>query len=148
MASSHWQFNAGGLFEEGGWPHAEIVGGTQVGDARDVGAGSRCCRQHIATALLLQLLAKRARGRARTVFGWVSRGCTNAQHWKKKRKAKKRKEKKKTKSGLTGLNPHKNADLYGPRVSCMCMALVWACREAREGGMAMAAKRQQWEQLW
>jgi len=56
--------------------------------------------------------------------------------------------KKKTKSRLTSLNPHKNADLYRPCVLCVCVASVRACREACEGGMAMAAKRGQWERLW
>ena len=58
------------------------------------------------------------------------------------------KKKKKMKSGLTSSNPYKNADLYGPRVSCVCVASVRACREACEGGMAMAAKRRRRERLW
>jgi len=71
--------------------------------------------------LLLQLLAKRAQGHARMVFGWVLRGCTNAQHWKKKRKA-----------DLPVRTPTKTPT---STVSCICMALVWICREVREGGI-------------
>ena len=66
--------------EEGGWPCVEIVGG-RVGDACDVGAGSRHRRQDLETAWPLRLLAKREWGHAKTVFGCVSRGCANAQDW-------------------------------------------------------------------
>jgi len=57
--------------EESGWPCIEIVGGTWVGDARDVGAGG--CRRHqdLVTAWPVLLLAKQERGRVRTVFGYV-----------------------------------------------------------------------------
>jgi len=117
--------------KEDGWLCVEIVGGTWVGDAHDVGAGGRRRRQDLETAWPLRLLAKREWGHVKTMFRCVSRGCANAQDWEKK-----------TKSRLTGSNPHKNANLYRPCVSCVCVALVRACREAREGGMAMAAKRQ------
>jgi len=55
-------------------------------------------------AQLLQLLAKRRRGCARTVFECVLRGCANAQGWEKRKetqKNEKRKEKKKKENGLT-----------------------------------------------
>ena len=85
--------------EEGGRPCVEIMGGTGVGDARDVGAASRGRHQDLVTASLPWLLAKRERGHARIVFGCVLRVCTNAQDWeeKKKKKRKTKKEKKKRK---------------------------------------------------
>jgi len=115
-------------------PCAEAMGG-HAGDACDVCSSG--CRQDPTMAPQLHLLARQGWGRARLVFGCVSRGCANAQDREKK-----------TKSRLTSLNPHKNADLYRPCVLCVCMASVRACREACKGGMAMAAKRGQWERLW
>jgi len=115
-------------------PCAEAVGG-HAGDACNVYSSG--CHQDLTMAPQLDLLARQGWGHARLVFGCVSRGCANAQDREKK-----------TKSGLTSLNPHKNADLYRPCVSCVCVASVRACREACEGGMAMAAKRGQWERLW
>ena len=61
------------------------------------GAGGRRRRQDLATAWPLRLLAKRERGRTKTVFGCVSKGCTNAQDWEKKTKSEKKKEKEKEK---------------------------------------------------
>ena len=84
--------------EEGCRPRVEIIGGTWVGDARDVGAGGCRRRQDLAMVWPLRLLAKRRRGRARTVFRYVSSGCANAQDWEKRketRKNEKRKERKK-----------------------------------------------------
>jgi len=82
--------------EEGGQPCVEIIGGTWVGDACDVGAGSCHCRQDLAMVWLLWLLAKQERGRVKMVSGCVSRGCANTQDWeKRKRKTKNEKRKKK-----------------------------------------------------
>jgi len=78
--------------EEGGWLRVEIVEGTWVGDAHDVGAGGCCHRQDLATVWPVRLLAKREWGRVRTVFGCMLRGCTDAQDWEK-RKEKTKKEK-------------------------------------------------------
>ena len=83
--------------EEGGWPRVEIVGGTWVGDARDVGAGGRRRCQDLATAWSLRLLAKRERGRVKTVFGCVLRGCANAEDWEKEKKKWKKKTKNESK---------------------------------------------------
>ena len=69
--------------KEGGWPHIEIMGGTWVGDACDVGVGGLCHRQDLETAWLLQLLAKQEQGCVKTMFRCVSRGCTNTQDWEK-----------------------------------------------------------------
>jgi len=110
-----------------------------VGDACNMGSSS-CC-QDLAIAWQLDLLARQGWGHARLVFGCMLRGCANAQDREKKRKVKKNEKEKKMKSRLTSSNPHKNTNLYRPCMSCVCVALVWVCREAREGGMAMAAKR-------
>jgi len=122
-------------------PYVEAMGG-HAGDACNVGSSGHC--QDLVMAWQLDLLARQGWGHARLVFGYVSRGCANAQDWEKKKKSvkkRKKKKKKKKKSRLTGLNPHKNADLYRPHMSCVCVALVRVCREACKGGMAMAAKR-------
>jgi len=87
--------------EEGGRPHVKIVGGTWVGDAHDVGAGGCHRRQDLAMAWPVQLLAKQERGHVRMVFGCVSRGCTNAQDWEKRKEKKKKEKEKKKKHGLT-----------------------------------------------
>jgi len=66
------------------------------------GYRQHCCRQDLETAWPLQLLAKREQGPMKTVFRCVSRGCTNAQHWgKRKEKRKKKRERKKKECGLT-----------------------------------------------
>jgi len=85
--------------KEGGWPRTETVGGTRVGDARDVGAGCCRCHQDLATAWLV--LAKQGRGRVRTVFGCVSRECTNAHNWEKKKRTKKNEKRKEKKENQT-----------------------------------------------
>ena len=74
--------------EEGGQPCVEIMGGTWVSDACNVGAGRRCRRQDLATAWPLRLLAKQERGRGKMVFGCVSRGHANAWDWEKKKEKK------------------------------------------------------------
>ena len=74
-----------------------------MSDACNVGAGGRRRRQDLATAWPLQLLAKREWGRAKTVFGCMSRGCANAQDWDKKRKDKRKNEKRKKKEKKNGL---------------------------------------------
>jgi len=70
--------------KEGGWPCIKIMGGTWVGNARDVGAGSLHRRQDLETAWPLWLLAKREWGHVKTMFRCVSRGCANAQDWEKR----------------------------------------------------------------
>jgi len=52
-----------------------------------------------------RLLAKRERGRAKTVFGCVSRGCANAQDWEKKKRKNEKKRKKKEKEKRTHCGP-------------------------------------------
>jgi len=92
--------------KEGGWPCIEIMGGTWVGDAHDVGAGGHYC-QDLEMAWPLQLLAKQEQGCVKTMFGCVLRGCTNAQDWEKrkekteKKKEKQKRERKKKKHTLT-----------------------------------------------
>jgi len=44
-------------------------------------------------------------------------------------------KKKKAKRGLMKSNPHKNNDLHRSCMSCVCVTLVGACREARRGGV-------------
>ena len=67
---------------------------------------------------------------------------------KKKRKAIKKKKKKKKKKRKMDLPIQKCQAPQALHVSCMCEASVWACREARKGGMAMMVYRQQQEQMW
>ena len=64
-------------------------GGDSAGDGCDVGASGHC-RRDLGVAWHFHLLARRGWGRARLMFGCVSRECANAQNWKKKRKAKKK----------------------------------------------------------
>ena len=71
--------------EEGGQPCIKIIGGTWVGDAYNVGAGSRRRRQDLAMVWLLWLLAKQERGHVKMVSGCVSRGCANTQDWEKRK---------------------------------------------------------------
>jgi len=63
--------------KEGGWPCIEIVGGTWVSDACNVGVGGSCCHQDVVMAWPLQILAKREQGHAMTVFVCMSRGRAN-----------------------------------------------------------------------
>jgi len=85
--------------EEGGWPCIEIVGGTWVGDAHNVGAGGLCHCQDLEMVWLLWLLAKREWGRVKTMFRCVLRGCANAQDWEKRKEKKKKKKQKKKEKG-------------------------------------------------
>jgi len=62
--------------------YAEAMGG-HVGDACDVCSSGR--RQDLTMAPQLDLLARQGWGRARLVFGCMSRGCANAQDWEKKK---------------------------------------------------------------
>jgi len=50
------------------------------------------------------------------------------------RTGKKQKVKKKMKDGLTGSNTHKTTNLHRPYVSCVCVALVGACKEGIQKG--------------
>jgi len=83
--------------EEGGWPRIEIMGGTWVGNAHDVGAGGLCHCQDLEMVWPLWLLAKQEWGRVKTMFRCVLRGCANAQDWEKRKK--KKKKKKRTEKG-------------------------------------------------
>jgi len=93
--------------KEGGWLRIEIMGGTWVGDVHDVGAGGCCHRQDLEMVWPLRLLAKQEQGCVKTIFGYVLRGCTNAQDWEKrkekteKKNEKQKRERKKMKRTLT-----------------------------------------------
>ena len=125
--------------------HTQKLWGGLASNAHDAGASGHHHRD-LVMAWQLDLLARQAWGHARLVFGCMLRVCKCTGLGKKQKSEKKKN--KKTNSRLTGLNPHKNMDLYRPCVSCVCVASVRACREACEGGMAMVAKRGQWERLW
>jgi len=85
------------------------VGG-YAGDACNVGSSGHC--QDLTMAWQLDLLARQGWGRARLVSGCVSRGCTNAQDWEKKKKSEtKRKRKKKEKQTHRFEAPQKHRPL-------------------------------------
>jgi len=84
--------------EEGGQPHIEIIGGTWVGNACDVGAGGCHHHQDLAMVWLLRLLAKQERGCVKMVSRCVSRGCANTQDWEKRKQKTKNKKKQKQKT--------------------------------------------------
>ena len=79
------------LWVEDGWPRVEIVGGTWVGDARDVGAGGLRHRQDLATVYRLWLLAKQSRPHEDGVRMCVEGVRKRTGLGKKKRKTKKKK---------------------------------------------------------
>jgi len=64
---------------------AQKLWGGLASNACNAGASGHHC-QDLMMAWQLDLLARQAWGRARLVFGCVSRGCTNAQDWEKKKK--------------------------------------------------------------
>ena len=64
-------------------PRTEAVGGTCVGDVRDVGASGHRHRDHM-VARQLHLLARQGWGCARLLFGCVKRVCKCTELEKKK----------------------------------------------------------------
>jgi len=56
-------------------------------------------------------------------------------HSTEKKKEKRKKEKKKKKQTYWFEPPQKRRPPQALSVSCMCMALVWMCREVHEGGI-------------
>jgi len=109
--------------KEGGWLRIKIVGGTWVGDVRDVDAGGQHHHQDLETAWPLRLLAKQEWGHVKTMFGCVLKGCTNAQDWEKKKRKNGKKKNKKQKR-------ERKKKKHGPTISLYIgfMALAVQCQ--------------------
>jgi len=100
-----------------------------VGDAHNVGAGGCHCRQDLETAWPLWLLAKREQGCVKMMFGYVLRGCANAQDWEKRKekmekKKKKRKEKKETHTHCKPIYQLHGTGSSMPAISCGSKGIV------------------------
>jgi len=87
--------------------------------------GHHCCRD-LAMALLFCLLARQGWGHARKVFGCMSKGCANAQDWKKKKSNKNENENEKMKNRLTHTKMPSSTGL-------VCVVCVWGFSVGMQG---------------